>query len=163
MKVNTRQYIEKPPADIFRIVSDFGRWVPMADSDVISMTKQTDGPIGVDTKWVESMKVPGSTIDVDVWITAIDPGRSIDVAFDNDAMRGTGTFTVAPSGDGTDLSMTVDGTVKFWRGWLFYPMIRMDFPKRERNRLAAVKRLAESGELDAANAESASGAEEAVG
>ena len=158
MKVNTQQHIEKSPAEVFRIISDFGYWVGKVDPDVLSMVKQTEGPIGVDTKWIETMKVPGSTAVVDVWITAIDPGNSVSVEFDNKMMKGYGTFTVKAADEGADLTQDVHASVKPGLGWLFYPMIRMDFPKRERKRLAEVKRLTEAGVLDAAHAEQPAGA-----
>lgn len=70
-------------------------------------------------------------------------------------MKGTATFSFEASGEGTDLVLSAHATTLPLRGWLFYPMIRMDFPKRETDRLALVKRMAESGELDPANAEAA--------
>ena len=38
-------------------------------------------------------------------------------------------------------------------GWFMYPMVRLDFPRREGKRIAAIKRMVESGELNAAAAE----------
>ena len=157
MKINNSQHIKKPPEDVFRIVSDFKYWLEKADPDVVSVIKQTDGPIGVGTKWIESLKVPMSTVNVDLWITGTDPGKSMDVEFSSNAMKGTGAFTFTPNDGDTDVLMDVHASVRPGLGWLMYPMIRMDFPKRERNRLAAVKSLIEPGELEATGAEAPAG------
>ena len=104
---------------------------------------------------VSVLKVPGSTIDVDLWISSVDPGKSVDTGFRTKAMKGIATFSFNASGEGTDLVLSAHGTTLPLLGWLMYSMIRMDFPKREKDRLALVKRMAESGELDPANAEAA--------
>ena len=74
-------------------------------------------------------------------------------------MKGTARFSFNPSGEGMDLVLSAHGTTPPLLGWLMYPMIRMDFTKREKDRLALVKTMAESGELNPANAEPAPTAE----
>ncbi len=155
MRINASQHIDKPVEDIYRIICDSGYRVPEADADVVSMTRTTDAPVGAGAKWLEVLKVPGSTIDIDLWITSVDPGKSVDVEFKSKAMKGTATFSFNPSGEGTDLVLSADATTQPLLGWLMYPMIRMDFRKRETGRLALVKQMAESGELDPASAEAA--------
>lgn len=158
MRVVTSQHIKKPSSAVFDTISDFGLWVKAVDPDVVSMDREGEGPIGVDSRWLEVLKVPGSTAKVDLWISAIKPGKSIDVEFDNKMMKGKGTFTVSSSEGGTDVGMDVTASIKPGLGWLFYPMIRMDFPKRERNRMATLKIMMESGKLAAKTAEPAAGA-----
>ena len=155
MQLSATKHIDRPPENVYRIICDFGYWVPKADADVVSMTLTTDGPLGARTKWLEVLKVPGSTIDVDLWINSVDPGKSVDTEFRTKAMKGIATFSFNASGEGTDLVLSAHGTTLPLLGWLMYPMIRMDFPKREKDRLALVKRMAESGELDPAKAETA--------
>ena len=62
MRISASEQIDKPPEDVYRIVCDFGYWVPKVDADLVSMTKTTDDPLGAGTKWLEVLKVPGSTI-----------------------------------------------------------------------------------------------------
>ena len=62
MQFSASQHIDKPPEDVYRIICDFGYWVPKVDADLVSMTKTTDDPLGAGTKWLEVLKVPGSTI-----------------------------------------------------------------------------------------------------
>ena len=103
MRFSVSTYIDRLPEDIYRIICDSGYWVPKADPDVVSMTKTTDGPPGTGTKWLEVLEVPGSKVAVDLWIDSIDLGKSVDVGFKSKTMRGTATFSLAPSGDGTDV------------------------------------------------------------
>ena len=90
-----------------------------------------------------------------LWINSVDPGKSVDVEFKTKAMEGTATFSFDTSGEGTDILLSAHTTTLPLIGWLMYPMIRMDFRKREKGRLAVVKVMAESGELNPANAEAA--------
>lgn len=50
----------------------------------------------------------------------------------------------------------IPSTTLLLLGWLMYPMIRLDFSKREKRRLALIKTMAESGELYPDSAEQAS-------
>ena len=155
MRINNSEHIDKPVEDVYRIICDFGYWVPKADSDIVSMNKTTDVPLGPGTKWVEVLKVPGSVVDIDLWINSVDPGRSIDIEFSSKAMKDTATFSFTPRGGGTDVVLSAHAATLPLFGWLMYPMIRMDFGKREKERLAAVEAMAESGEMDPADADAA--------
>jgi hypothetical protein len=155
MRINNSEHIDKPFEDVYRIICDFGYWVPKADSDIVSMNKATDAPLGPGTTWVEVLKVPGSVVDIDLWINSVDPGRLIDIEFKSKAMKGTATFSFTPSDGGTDVFLSAHATTLQVFGSLMYPMIRMDFGKREKGRLATVKTMAESGEMDPADAEAA--------
>ena len=155
MQISPGEHIDRPPEDVYRVICDFGYWVPKVDADVVSMTKTTDGPLGAGAKWLEVLKLPGSTIDVELWINSVDHGKSVDVEFKTRTMKGEATFSFNASGDGTDLVLLAHSTTLPLLGWLMYPMIRMDFRKRETDRVTLVKRMAESGELDPSNAEAA--------
>ncbi len=158
MKVDITEQIAKPPEDVFRMVSDLKYFLENVDSDIISTDKTSEGPISVGTTFLEVMKVPMMKAKVALEITAFDPGKSFEVKFDSNVMEGTGTFGFAQSGDGTDVTLKVDTSAKMGLGWLLYPMIRMDLPKREKSRLATLKRKVESGEMDASKAEGAEAA-----
>ena len=120
----------------------------------MSIEKLSDGLIGVGTKWRETLKVPGPKIVIDMDTTQVDPGRSFELDIRTRGMRGVGVIACQPNGDRTDLSFTVHATTS-GIGWLMYPMVRWDFARREGRRVNAVKRMIESGELKASEAEAA--------
>ena len=153
MKITVTEHIGKPPGEVFRMVSDLNYLLENVDPDVISTRKTSEGQIGVGTTFLEVLKIPMSTSETVLEITAFDQGKSFEVNFDNNVMKGVGSFNFAQSGDGTDVTLRIDTSAKPGLGWLVYPMVRMDLPKREKNRFATLKRLVESGDMDASKAE----------
>ena len=153
MKIRVTEHIAKPSREVFQMVSDLNYFLENVDPDVISTRKTSEGPIGIGTTFLQVLKLPMSTVMTVLEFTEFDSGKSFEVKFENNVMSGLGRFNFAQSGDGTDLTLRIDSSAKPWLGWLVYPMVRMDLPKREKNRIATLKRLAESGGMDASKAE----------
>jgi len=49
------------------------------NTDVVSRSKTTVGASGLGASWLEILKEPGSTVDVDIWTDSVDIGKSVDV------------------------------------------------------------------------------------
>ncbi|MDA1297335.1 MAG: SRPBCC family protein [Chloroflexi bacterium] len=157
MIIDASAFIRRPPDDIYRIVSDMKYVLEAIDPDVVSVEKTSDGPIGIGTTWTETLRAPLMTMLGHLELTGFDPGRSIIFSFTaSHGVSGTGTITCAPNGDGANFSIRIHATTH-GIGCLLYPMIRIDFIRRERKRVKNLKRLAESGELDPKTAEAAPG------
>ncbi|MDA1188642.1 MAG: SRPBCC family protein [Chloroflexi bacterium] len=147
MRFNATATINEPTEEVFAVLSDLATWLPKADPDVVSIANTGDGSVKVGTTWKEVLKVPGSTIEIDLETTQLDPNKSFGVKFTTSAMRGEAEWAFHSSGDDTSVSLSIHATSRPIMGWLMYPMIRMDFSKREKSRLANVKHLIESGDL----------------
>lgn len=156
MIVTVEATIEKPIAEVFAIVCDmhYMKGVETIDADIVSLEKLTEGPITVGTIWRETLKVRGSTMAIDIPVTSVEPGRSAHLDVRSKFVDSIASITCAPSGEHLGCTFHVHSTTKPGIGWLIYPMVKADLGKRERRRVAAVKRVIESGELQASQAES---------
>lgn len=158
MQVQVTQTVSISPQEAYRIVCDMAYLIPPVDTDVLFLEKQTPGPLGIGTRWTEKIRVPftprrlGLGVDVRLELTGYETGRSVNFTFKSRVMAGTGTTTCVQSGTGTRVTVNMNGQIIGF-GRLFYPIIRKDFRRREKKRIAAFKRKVESGELNAANAE----------
>lgn len=138
--------IERPPAEVYALLEGFERfneWSPWKDYDP-SAQYRLEGPargVGASMHW-SGDKGSGSQR-----ITAVDPGRRIDVAleFGPDGGGGEASFLLEPSPAGTRLGWTFDsdfqGSLMFrWIGLFFDRLIGGDYERG----LASLKQLAES-------------------
>ena len=91
---------------------------------------------------------------MNITANSIEPGRSVHFDVRSKFVNSIASITCAPSVEHTDCTFHVRSTTKPGIGWLIYPMVKADLGKRERRRVAAVKRMIESGELQASQAES---------
>lgn len=159
MKVEVTTTVQAPADDIYRIICDMAYMFPAIDPHIISVTKETTGPIDIGTKWTEKIRVPnlpGVAVRVALELTGFVPGRSINFTFKSRVMSGTGITICTPNGSGTDMLVGLGGQAN-GIGRLLYPLVRRDLYQRELNRTESFKRKIESGELDASRAEPAPG------
>lgn len=157
MIIRASATIHRPPDVVYRIVSDMKYVLEAVDSDVVSVEKTSVGPIAIGTTWTETLKAPLMKMVGYLELSAFEPGRSITFKFTaSHGVSGTGFLDCAPNGDNTDFSIRIHATTHSI-SWLLYPMVRLDFIRREKKRTLALKRMAESGELDPKNAEAAPG------
>ena len=68
---------------------------------VESVEKTTDGPAGTGTKYRLRQRVMGKVRDQEMWITAVDPNRRIDMEASFGPVRPKFNLTFEPSGSGT--------------------------------------------------------------
>lgn len=91
--------VQASPEAAFAVVSDLLRapeWVP----DLVSVTKVSDGPVGVGTRYTEVVQMGDKRGDGELWVTVFEPPR----VFAHEGRGGPATFgarfTIEPEGDG---------------------------------------------------------------
>ena len=155
MKFTVEGTINKPVGDVFAIITDQGyvKGDKKVDPDVVSIEKITEGPIGVGTVWRETFKTPGPLIVQELEITHMDLNREVRLASRFKSVDSTAKVTYVANGDATTITVDVHVTTKPVMGWLMSPMIRRDVGRREQNRIDTLKRMIESGEMKASEAD----------
>lgn len=162
MRIEAATIVPIPPREVYRIVSDMAYLIPLIDPDVVSVEKQTDGPLDVGTRWIEKIRVRhiprffGAVVHVELELTGFEPGNSVSFTFKSRVMSGTGVTACAAAAGGTRVSVRLKGKMS-GLGRLLYPFTRRDFQRREQNRIASLKRKIESGEINTADAETPPG------
>ena len=88
--------LQASPEAAFAVVSDLLRapeWVP----DLVSVTKVSDGPVGVGTRFTEVVQMGDKRGDGELWVTVFEPKISSRKRME----RAFGArFTIEPEGDG---------------------------------------------------------------
>ncbi|TML67325.1 MAG: hypothetical protein E6G14_12850 [Actinobacteria bacterium] len=91
--------INRSPEDVFAYIDDLerhGEW----QSQIISVTRETEGPTRVGTRATDLRRVPGGKQSVTYEITEHDPPRKASFSGLNGPVRPVGTVTVEPAGEG---------------------------------------------------------------
>jgi uncharacterized protein YndB with AHSA1/START domain len=99
--------IERRPEDVFTYLDQLerhGEW----QSQIVSTTVETDGPVGVGTRVREIRKIGGREQDASYEVTEHDPPRRTAFRGVAGPVRPVGTVTVEPLGDGDRTRVTID-------------------------------------------------------
>jgi carbon monoxide dehydrogenase subunit G len=91
--------INRSPEDVFAYIDDLerhGEW----QSQIISVTRETEGPTRVGTRVTDLRRVPGGKQSVTYEITEHDPPRKASFKGLNGPVRPVGSVTVEPAGEG---------------------------------------------------------------
>jgi carbon monoxide dehydrogenase subunit G len=97
--------LSKPPAEVFPYLSDLERapeWVP----DLVSVSKLTEGPLGIGTRYSEVVNLGAKMGTVHLEVTHYEPDRLFAHKGVGGPMEFTGRFTLEPQGDGTLVTHT---------------------------------------------------------
>jgi hypothetical protein len=141
MRISNTVSVNRPVSEVFARVCDL-RFLAEVDRDIESIEKLTPGPIEVGTVFRELLRPPGLRVIADLEITRIDPDQSLQFRFQSVQMKGTGSITCEPDSAGATLTIRVEAQMRgMWK--LLYPMVRIEFPWRERMRLRNTKTLIE--------------------
>jgi len=116
--------INRRPEDVFAYLDDLPRhreW----QSEIVSTTVETAGPVGVGTRVRELRRMGGREVDASYEITEHDPPRRSAFRGVAGALRPVGTVTVEPIGDGSASRVTIDfDLVGHGLGRLIAPLTR---------------------------------------
>lgn len=100
MEISCAKPIKAPVDTVWSIMTNLGGF-PDAISGIKSVERLDDGTgFDVGTKWRETRTMFGRTATEDMWVTALDPGRSYAVEANSHGAEYRTTQRVEPDGDG---------------------------------------------------------------
>ena len=110
MHVDASITVKRPISEVFAALSDWTnseKWI----SSTQSVTKTSDGPIGVGTTWRTVGKMLGRTIDGVLTATEFEPDQRSAWTFDK-PFKVTTAFTFTSVDGGTRVDQTTDGDLE---------------------------------------------------
>jgi uncharacterized membrane protein len=137
--------IHRRPEDVFAYLDDLERHSEW-QSQIISTTIETEGPVGVGTR-VHEMRTMGSReMDASYEITEHDPPRKSSFRGTVGSVRPVGTVSVEPIGDGSSSRVTLEfDLVGHGMGKLIAPMARRQARKGIEGNQQMLKEVLEGG------------------
>jgi uncharacterized protein YndB with AHSA1/START domain len=122
--------INRSPEDVFAYVDQLerhGEW----QGEIVSATRETEGPVGVGTRVHEIRKMGRREVDASYEITEHDPPRRTAFLGTVGLIRPVGTVTLEPGGDGSSARLSIEfDLVGYGFGKLIAPLARRDARKR---------------------------------
>jgi uncharacterized membrane protein len=121
--------IDRPPADVFAYLDELDRHSEW-QSDLVSSSLDSEGPVGVGTRGTHTRKVPGGTRKMSYEITEHDPPRRTSWRVLEGPVRAVGSVYVEPIADGSRSRVTVELDLEgHGLGMLVAPLARMQARK----------------------------------
>ena len=109
MRFATEIDIDRPPEDVFAVLTDIAR-VPEWQTSAVSAS--AEGPLGMQTRIRETRRLMGREFDVVHEVTAYEPPHSFELRSVEGPMPLTIRHLLEPSGGGTHLEVVVDAQPK---------------------------------------------------
>ncbi|TJZ74916.1 SRPBCC family protein [Rhodococcus oryzae] len=104
-EIQLTQHVAATPAKVWAVLTDLDAAATTL-TGVISTERVAGEGYVVGTRWRETRKMLGKEATEEMWVAEVDPERRTVVKANSRGADYTTSFTLAPSGDGTDLSMT---------------------------------------------------------
>jgi len=101
--------IDAPPEDVWAHLVDIERY-PELISGIKGVEKQTEGPVGVGTRFRETRVMFGKEATEEMEFAAVDPPRSFELVAESHGARHLTTTSLAPESGGTRVEMTFETT-----------------------------------------------------
>jgi uncharacterized protein YndB with AHSA1/START domain len=143
--ITHRIEINRPPEEVFAYLDQFdrhGEW----QSEIISATVETEGPVRVGTRVKETRKIGGREQDTSFEITEYEPPHKSSFRGVAGPVRPVGTVTVQPIGDGSKSMVSLDfDLVGRGLGKLVAPIARRQARKTIPDAQAKLKARLEAG------------------
>jgi len=144
--------IDRPPAEVFAYLNELDRH-PEWQEDLISSKIVSEGPVGVGARATDTRKVPGGPREMTYEITEHDPPRKSSWQGLDGPVRGAGSVSVEPIGDGSRSRVTLELDLKgHGIGLLIAPFARRQaarqIPKSQAKLKEVLERRAEPGSAD---------------
>jgi hypothetical protein len=147
MHVQALVTLPLPVERAFALMSDLDRWLPEVDDSVLSLTRVTDGALGVGTVWIERVKAPARPMEFRVEVTEYKPPRKLGISTIGPILKGTGVTSFESVGDeATTVRFELDISPRRL-GWVLLPMLRSRLRAVEQARLDEVRRLVDCGDM----------------
>jgi len=144
--------IDRPQAEVFAYLNELDRH-PEWQEDLISSKIVSDGPVGVGARATDTRKVPGGPREMTYEVTQHDPPRKSSWQGLDGPVRGAGSVSVEPIGDGSRSRVTLELDLKgHGIGLLIAPFARRQaarqVPKSQAKLKEVLERRAEPGSAD---------------
>jgi uncharacterized protein YndB with AHSA1/START domain len=137
--------VGRSPEDVFAYVDQLerhGEW----QTQIISVTRETEGPTRLGTRATDLRKVPGGKQSVTYEITEYDPPRKVSFRGVNGPIRPVGTMTVEPIAEGRSrITLELDLQGHGLLGALLAPLARKDARRQLAKDQRRLKERLESG------------------
>lgn len=147
-------HIDAPLERVFAVAAD----IPHAADRISGITKvemETDGAVGVGTRFRETRVMFGKEHTETLEVTAFDPPRSYSVGCDSCGVVWDSTFTFTADGGGTRVELVMTSKPSTFAakviGAITAPMMRKSMEKCINSDLADLKRACETGVVENAN------------
>ena len=146
MKVDVSTTLNGPIDQVFALVSQWDLFLGQVDPDVKEITKVTEGPVGVGTKYREVLKPGPMAMTLHAEFTEFDAPNRLAFTGSGPGAKVTGGITVTAKNGASEFRIFLE-VKPVGLGWLLYPMLRMDMPRRERRRVARLAEMVASGAI----------------
>ena len=137
--------IARSPQEVFAYLSDLarhGEW----QEQIVDVHVETEGPIRVGSRAVETRRVPGGPRKFTYEMTEVDPPRKAAFRVLNGPVRPYGTVTLEPLAEGVRSRVTLELDFEgHGIGKLLAPLARRDARKQVPKDQARLKERLESG------------------
>lgn len=135
--------IDRPQAVVFAYLDELDKHSEW-QGDLVSSRMETEGPVRVGTRALDTRKVPGGPREFTYEITEHDPPRRSSWRVVEGPVRAVGSVTVEPVGDGNRSRVTVDFDLEgHGIGLLFAPLARMQARRQVPRDQATLKEILE--------------------
>jgi len=150
--------IDRPQAEVFAYLDELDRH-PEWQEDLISSKIVSDGSVGVGARATDTRRVPGGPREMTYEITEHDPPRKSSWQGLDGPVRGAGSVSVEPIGDGSRSRVTLELDLKgHGLGLLIAPFARRQaarqIPKSQAKLKEILERRVESGSANGGGASS---------
>jgi uncharacterized protein YndB with AHSA1/START domain len=134
--------IARPVSEVFEYILNFDTNGPEWATDVESVEKTSDGPVGSGTTFAQVQKVMGKQRHTTLKFVEVDPNRSIKAEAELGPLSPTVTLSVAQAGDGTQVTVSGDANPRgFFK--LLSPIASRQGRRMWDTRLSSLKRVLE--------------------
>jgi uncharacterized membrane protein len=139
--IATSVEIARSPEDVFAYIADFPRH-PEWQEGLVSVTVETEGPVGVGTRVVHRRKLGPQTVTTTSEITAYDPPQVFSFRGIDGPIRAEGSQRIEPAGNGSRVlfEMELEG---HGLGTLMLPMARKQAARQVAASHEKLKRILE--------------------
>jgi uncharacterized membrane protein len=142
--ITTSVDIARSREDVFAYIADVSRH-PEWQEDLLSVTVETDGPLGPGSRMVHRRKMGSRTISIESEITTFEPPREMGFRGLGGPIRAVGSQRVEAAGDGCRVSMEMEMS-GHGAGKLMLPMARRQAARQVANSHEKLKQILESPE-----------------
>ena len=132
--------IAKPPDEVFPYLFE-PDLVPQWTTGLDGYERLDSGPLGRGSRFRQNLDVSGQRINAELEVTGYDPPRGAEARTKIRGVDLISTYALAPSGDGTRLTQTIEAKGGGIQGRILIPIIQPHLERKLDADLAALSAL----------------------